>query len=224
MRDELFQAIEAGDVDGVRRLLGNDPTLAAARNDDGLSAVLAALYGHHEDIASVLVAAGPELDVFDAAAVGDADRLRQLLDADPAAATAYASDGFFPLALAAYFGRPAAVQVLLEGGADVSATARNPMRVQPLHAAVAGRHLDVVRVLVEAGADVNVHQHGGWTPLMGAAAHGDVETVDLLLAHGADPTATNESGRDAASLAREHGHDALADRLAALSGSQPVNG
>ena len=224
MTDELFQAIEAGDVEGVRRLLDGDTRLASARNADGLPAVLAALYRHREEIVPVILAAGPELDVFEAAAVGDADRLRQLLDADPAAATAYAADGFFPLALAAYFGRPEAAWVLLDRGADVAATARNGMRVQALHSAVAGRHLDVVRVLVEAGADTNVHQHGGWTPLMGAAAHGDEDIVDLLLAHGADPAATNDSGQDAAALARENGHEELADRLAGLGPAPPARG
>jgi ankyrin repeat protein len=162
-----------------------------------------------------LLAAGPELDVFEASAVGDVVRLRTLLDADPSQMNAYATDGFFPLALAAFFGQPEAVRLLLERGADVTATARNPMRVQALHSAVAGRNREAVRLLVEAGADPNVHQHGGWTPLQGAAAHGDDEIVDVLLARGADPTATNDDGKDAAALARENGHDSLADRLAA---------
>jgi ankyrin repeat protein len=225
MSDDLFRAIEAGDAETVRELLDREPTLAAARNESGLSAVLAAIYRHHHEIVSALLAADPGLDVFDAAAVGDVDRLEDLLDADPAQSTAFAPDGFFPLALAAFFGQPAAVRVLLERGADVAVTARNPMRVQALHSAVAGCNAEAVRILLEAGADPNVHQHGGWTPLQGAAAQGDDEVVDLLLAHGADPSATNDGGRDAASLASEHGHAALAERLASLGGAaQPLSG
>ena len=219
--EELFQAIDAGDAEAVRALLARDPALAAARNAEGLSAVLAALYRHHETIVSALLEAGPELDVFEAAAVGDTDRLADVLDADPSQVDAYAVDGFYPLALAAFFGQPSAVGLLLERGADVGATAHNPMRVQALHSAVAGRNLGAVRRLVEAGADPNVHQHGGWTPLQGASAHGDEAIVDLLLAHGADPAATNDSGKDAAALARENGHDALADRLARLASGRP---
>lgn len=212
---KLFDAIDAGDVEAVRELVASDPRLASARNDDGLPAVLAALYRHDAAMVDALLAAGPELDVFEASAVGDVVRLRTLLDADPSQMNAYAADGFFPLALAAFFGQPEAVRLLLERGADVTATARNPMRVQALHSAVAGRNREAVRLLVEAGADPNVHQHGGWTPLQGAAAHGDDEVVDVLLARGADPTATNDDGKDAAALARENGHDSLADRLAA---------
>lgn len=212
--DELFRAIDAGDVDVVRGLLVRDPALASARNEDGLPAVLAALYRHDTDILDALLAAGPELDVFEAAAVGDVGRLATLLDADPSLANAYAGDGFFPLALAAFFGQPASVRLLLDRGADVGATARNAMRVQALHSAVAARNAEAARLLVEAGADVNVHQHGGWTPLQGAAAHGDEAIVALLLAHGAEPAATNDEGEDAASLAGANGHDVLADLLA----------
>ena len=218
---ELFSSIEAGDVDRVRQLLGRDPSLASARNEAGLSAVLAARYRGQHEMVSALLDAGPDLDVFDAAAVGAVDRLTQLLDREPALANAYASDGFLPLGLAAFFGQPAAVQLLLQRGADVGATARNPMRVQALHAAVAGRNRDAVGLLLEAGADPNVHQHGGWTPLMAAAAHGDEEIVDLLLRRGADATAANDAGQDAVSLAVQNGHAELTRARQALTADTP---
>jgi ankyrin repeat protein len=215
MSQELFQAIQAGDAERVQALVARDPALAAARDASGVSAVLLARYHHHDDVVPALLAANPPLDAFDAAAVGDVERLGELLDDDPARADALAADGFFPLALAAYFCQPAAVRLLLERGADVHATARNAMGVQALHAAVAARSAESVRLLLDAGADPNVRQHGGWTPLMGAAAHGDDEIVDLLLGHGADPAAVNDGQRDAAALAAENGHAATADRLGA---------
>ena len=217
MSEELFRAVEEGDLDLVRKLVAEDPSCASARNEKGLSAVLAATYRHRQDMVDVLLAAGPELDVFDAAAVGELDRLGQLLDEEPAGATAFAPDGFPPLGLAADFGQPAAVRLLLERGADVNATARNPMQVQPLHAAVAGRNLEAVRALVDAGADPSARQHGGWTPLMAAAAHGDTEIVEVLLAAGADPGAASDERKTATSLAAEEGHRDLSERLQALT-------
>ena len=211
--EELCQAVKAGDADRVRDLVARDPALAASRDATGISAVRLARYQHHDDVMAVLLAADPTLDVFDAAAVGDVQRLVELLDADPGQVNALAPDGFFPLALAAYFGQPGAVRLLLERGADVHATAQNAMRVQALHAAVAGRSVDSVRLLLDGGADPNVRQHGGWTPLMGAAAHGDDEIVDLLLAHGADAAAANDEGRTPAGLAAENGHRETAERL-----------
>jgi ankyrin repeat protein len=204
---DVFQVIEAGDADRLRDVVAAEPQAAAARNEAGLSAVLTAQYRHRRDLVDILLAANPDLDVFDAAAVGDVTRLRTLLDGDPGLATAYASDGHFPLGLAAYFGHPDAVELLLERGADVAAVARNPMQVQALHAAVAGRNTVAVRLLLEAGADPNATQHGGWTPLMAAAAHGDEAIVDLLLAAGATPDEA------ASEQAMNNGHHELAARL-----------
>lgn len=190
---DLFAAIQAGDVDAVRAILDADPSLAAARNQAGLSAVLAAQYHHQHEVLAVLLAAGPLLDAFDAAAVGDVDRLAAILDADAALVNAYAPDGFFPLALAAHFRQPAAVRLLLDRGADLGQAAANPMAVQALHAAVAGRNYDAVKMLLEAGADPNAVQHGGWTALMAAEEHGDAATAELLLQFGATPTSGNRA-------------------------------
>jgi ankyrin repeat protein len=87
--------------------------------------------------------------------------------------------------------------VLLEHGADVRSVARNPMQVQALHAAVAGRSGESVRLLLDAGADPNARQHGGWTPLMAARQHGDQPVIDMLLAAGADPSDHPPSGNEA---------------------------
>jgi adenosylhomocysteine nucleosidase len=186
--DDVFGAIEAGDAEQVRALVGADPARAAARNADGLSAVLAAQYRHRPDLVAVLLEAKPDLDVFDAAAVGDVDRLRALLDADRALVHAYAPDGFFPLALAAYFAQPDAVAFLLDRGADPGTAARNPSKVQALHAAVAGRSAESVKLLLDAGADPNAQQESGFTPLMAAEQHDDREIIDLLLQAGAAPS------------------------------------
>ena len=62
------------------------------------------------------------------------------------------------------------------------------MEVQPLHAATAARNAEVVTLLLEAGADPDARQHGGWTPLAAARHAGQDAIADILLAHGADPT------------------------------------
>lgn len=68
-------------------------------------------------MADVLLEAGPELDVFDAAAA-DVDRLTELLDGDERLAGAWSEDGFTPLHLASFFSRGAAVRLLLDRGAE----------------------------------------------------------------------------------------------------------
>jgi ankyrin repeat protein len=191
----LFEAIEAGNADQVRSILVEDPSLAGSRSETGVSALLWARYRNRPDLVDALLAADPVLDVFDAAALGRLDRLVELVDGDPAQANAWSADGFTPVGLAAFFGQPEAVRFLIGRGADVHAVARNPMLVQPLHAATAARSADSVRLILEAGADPDARQQEGWTALMAARRHGDDEIIELLLAHGAhDPDAAGQPG------------------------------
>ena len=186
----LFESIWAGDVDAVRSVVRDDPSTASARDDKGLSAVRAALYAHHQDVADVLLEAKPTLDVFDATAAGDVDRLTELLDGDAGLAGAWSEDGYTPLHFAAFFSRGEALRLLLDRGADVAAVSKNEMKVQPLHSAVAARSMEGVAALLVAGADPNARQEGGFTPLMGAEHHEDTDMVRLLVDHGAEESAT----------------------------------
>jgi ankyrin repeat protein len=177
------------------------------------SPLLLAVYRGDAAAVAALLAEGPELSIFEAAAVGDAGRVRALVDADPALARAFAPDGFHPLGLAAFFKHPAVVTVLIAAGADVSAASRNPMQVTALHSAIAARDRASTIALITAGAPVNVAQRDGHTPLHEAAQNGDREIADALLAVGADPSLTLADGRRPADLAREHGHPELAQHL-----------
>jgi ankyrin repeat protein len=212
----LFGAIDSGDIAAVDRLLADDRGLAAARDGDGVSAAMHALYRGQRAIAESIAAVLPELDVFEAAALGRVDRLRELLAAEPALAIRRSADGFTALHFPAFFGTSDAAgasRELLAAGADVNARSENSLSVLPIHSAVAGGHDDVVAVLVDAGADVNARQPQGWTPLHGAAMTGSLASVERLLAAGADPAARNDDGTTALDLARAGGHDAIVARL-----------
>jgi ankyrin repeat protein len=215
---ELFAAIDAGDAEALAAILATQPALAAARDGDGVSATMHALYRGRGQLAEQVAGALPDLDIFEAAALGRLERVRALLADDPSLATAPSPDGFSALHYPAFFGRGEAAalsRALLDAGADVNARSQNDFAVLPIHSAVAGGHDSVVAVLVEAGADVHATQRHGWTPLQGAAQNGSLPSVERLLAAGADPAARNDDGATAEELARAAGHDAIADRLAA---------
>ena len=212
----FFVAIDAGDADAVAAALAADPALAAARDRDGVSAAMHALYHGRADLAETIAAALPELDVFEAAALGRLTRLEALLASDPGLATARSADGFTALHYPAFFGigdGAAATRALLAAGADVNARSANPFSVLPIHSATAGNHDDVVAVLIDAGADVNATQRHGWTPLHGAAQNGSVASVERLLTAGADPAARNDDGTTAIELAQAAGHEEIVARL-----------
>ena len=203
---DLFDAIRSGNGAEVRAILERDPAAVNRRNDRGHTPVLIAQYHHKKDIVQDLLAREPELDVFDACCVGRSARVAQLLDTDPSLLNAYNSDGFFPLGLAAFFGHPDTVQLLVKRGADVAQVARNPMKIQPLHAGAASKNAEVVKILVAAGAPVNGKQQEGFAPLHEAAQSNNLEMARALLAKGADPKQTNDKGQSAIGLAAEKGH------------------
>lgn len=210
---DLIAAADAGDAETVARLVAADPALASARGDDGVSVLLRASYRFDRPVLDALLAADPEMDVFDTAALGHIDRLRRRLEEDRGRATAFAADGFTALHLAAFFGKAEAARVLLEAGAVVDVYGHNSFANQPLHAAAARRHIEVCRVLLAAGANVNATQHGDFTPLHEAAGSGDVELAELFLSAGADPRAVSASGASPADMAEAAGHRDLAQRL-----------
>lgn len=174
-----------------------------------VSSLLQAAYRRDWSVVTRLHARDGVGDVFEAAAVGDLDAVRGLLDADSGVVGRVASDGFTGLHLAAYFGREEVASILLAAGADPDAVATNGTRLRPLHAATAARAPAIVGMLVDAGATVDARQAGGFTPLMAAAKHGDTASLQLLLAAGADPSLAADDGSTARSLAAPETGDQL---------------
>jgi uncharacterized protein len=159
-----------------------------------MSALLEALYRGQTDQVEQILAGAPQLDVFEAAAVGKTDRLRELLDEDASRANAFGADGFHPLGLACFFGHVDAARLLLERGADVNALSRNErIQTAAIHAAAAAEgkgeetRYELVELALEHGADPNLPQGGGFRAIDAARQNGDTRVEELLLQHGAMP-------------------------------------
>jgi uncharacterized protein len=155
-----------------------------------MSELLEALY--RGDDVTGLLAGNPELDVFEAAALGRTERLRELLDEEPAQANAFGDDGFQPLGLACFFGHVEAARLLLDRSADPNSLARNEhVQAGPLHSASASENkgpqlrYELCELLLDRGADPNLQQADGFTARDAARQNGDERLEELLLTRGA---------------------------------------
>ena len=138
---ELTDAVQAGDVRTVQTLLAREPSLASSRDADGTSAVLLACTSGQRRVLDALLAAGPDLDIFDAAALGLVNQLEIMLSLDPSLAVATRPDATTPLHLAARYGHVAAGRRLFDAGAD--ATALDAAGRSPADLAGANGHGDL---------------------------------------------------------------------------------
>ncbi len=188
--------LDAGaDVTATNRY-GVGAALLAAEN--GNAAILERLLDSGVDPATTMP--GGETLLMTAARTGDADTVRVLLGrgADPNARESLR--GQTALMWAAANNNAAAIHVLAEQGADIHARTDNPSRspgrrfsgapatgFTPLLFAVRAGHLDTVRVLLDAGADVNDAVSDGQSALVVATANANWELAAYLLDRGADP-------------------------------------
>jgi ankyrin repeat protein len=211
--DEIIDAAKTGDAERVADMVARDPALAGARSPSGETPLMAALYRGHLGIVEALERAGAPLDIFAASAIGNMDALERAIAASPAAVHTYAYDGWTPLHLAAFFGRRDAAERLLAAGAPIDAVSQNALRNTPLHAAVAGGHVAVSLLLIEAGADVNVGDAGGHTPFHIAAEGGYVPVAKALMERGADAHVVDAEDRTPLARAVTRGHTEIVDLI-----------
>lgn len=194
------------------------PSLVQTRDSQGVSALLLAIYNGQTLTRDYLLACLPQLDLFEAAAAGRCQRLQALLAERPEKLDDFSPDGWSPLHLAAAFGGPRTSCILLGRGARLGRVSRNPQRRQPLHSAVAiGRSIRTTRCLIEAGADVNAREAGGYTALHHASALGHLPMVILLLEAGANPALNCEWKKTPADYAQERHHPAVANMLRGIA-------
>jgi len=214
MSQHFLNLIRKGETAEIAAAVEERPDLARCRDAQGVSALIWSVYTHQPVIRDYLRVHAGDLDISEAACLGDCECMRKLIAADAMRAREVSGDGWSPLHLAAAFSSPEAVALLLEHGAHIHQISHNPLRNQALHACIAlGNSVEVARLLVEAGADVDATAAGGYTPLHLAASNGSREIVALLLEHGAIRETCCDQGKTPGDYARERGHFEVASIL-----------
>lgn len=208
------EAIKTGDIAAIAALLDQDPTLAQDA-ENGVTPIMLAIYHGKADVARLLVDRGATVSFAEAVALGDAERVRTMLAADPQLLHSRSADGYPAAGLAIFFRHGELARELIALGADVNAAADNANCVAPVHAAAAVCDRETMRLLLERGADPNKKQQMDYTALHGAASRGDIEMAKLLIEHGADRNARGSDGLSAADVARKYGKSEFAEWMEA---------
>ena len=208
---EFFDAIRKGNSERVGELLKRQPTLVKASTKNGTTPVLLAVYADHLDIAESLLASGIEPNIFEAAATGRIQRVRELLKKDPTLAKAYSPDGWTALHL--NWGHLDIVALLLDSGADINAVSKNKFVATPLQGAAVAKRIELARLLIARGAKLSPRGEGGDSPLHECAGNGAIEIARLLLDHGADINAKNDEGKTPLAIALEYKQPEMAKLL-----------
>jgi ankyrin repeat protein len=194
MTQEFFDAIKDGNRDEVERRLNLDPSLIHAR-ENGLSPIMVAAYHHEPEIASYLADKTVAITIFEASATGKINNVIRQLARDPQLVHAYAEDGFQPLGLASYFGHLELARYLIKAGAPINSPSRNGLKAAPLQSATAAGYEKIVQMLLELGADPNVREGNGYTPLHAAAQNKNLAMIHTLIYGGADLTLAGKDGK-----------------------------
>ena len=175
--------------------------------------------------------------IFKLIGAGDADGIRALLAADPAARDLRNGEGLSPLMQALYGGRGPVFDAILEaaepadpwdrliGGYDEGLPAPeawSPDGFTPLHLAAFVDNVAAAAALLAAGADPNVLATASFarvTPLGTCAFSGSLGVARLLLEHGADPHIGEDGAYTVEAEAIARGNEELAQMIeAAVTG------
>jgi|GEM_PF-3293281 len=189
----LITAAKEGDLDGLRKLLESGVPIDIQDSSGRTALHVAAAFGH-KNVVQHLLHQGAEVSSRD-------------------------SSGSTPLLFAAWHGHGQIARLLLDSGAQPNEgpeskdEAGRTYTDLPLEVAAVHGDLDLVKALVEKGADVNAHGgldnasiHGGRTALMAAAGNGHLDVVESLLSKGANIEAVTSGGQTALMAAADEGH------------------
>src|ERR1035441_9474368 len=91
-----FERLQAGDADGLRRILDEDPGSAEARDANGVSLLMHSLYRGRRDLADTIADKKKVLDIFEAASLGRFAPLQEIAR-NPAVVNSRSRDGFTAL-------------------------------------------------------------------------------------------------------------------------------
>ncbi|HYM21688.1 MAG TPA: YbhB/YbcL family Raf kinase inhibitor-like protein [Vicinamibacterales bacterium] len=218
----LMVASFGGYADAVKALLARKADVAAVDNQRRTSLMAGSASGDPATV-EALLAAGADVAAVDAG--GGTALTYAASQGHAAAVAALQKHGAKPTALeltmAAQACQPEMVATMLEAGLAANGVEG---RTPPIVAAAGENCVDVVRLLLDRGANINAADRDGWTALIKASEAGNFELAQLLVQRGADIEIADSAGRKAWTYAALGGRGDIADLFKAVRAAAPAAG
>ncbi len=222
---EIFTAIENGDVTSIENLLYEDSELLNQANDRSMTPLNWAAWKNQPEVFALLLKKGADPNIgdhenstpFHHAAISGSKEIIDILLENEVDVNFQDDNGNSALLFALMYRQPEIAEYLIEKGADVKV--RNNREWTTLQAATIGGNLEMVKILIENNANPNTPIADGIVPLHSATSFGHTEIVSCLIEHGANVNAKALSGEtplfwaanpntyDAAKILIENGAD-----------------
>ena len=215
---EVCEIIQKGLNDKLTDILNETPELVNGNTEQGISFLQFAVYCRNNFAVDLLKQKKSHIDLYEAASIGDLDRVKSQIENQPRLINSFAADGFTPLGLSCFFGHIDVAKYLIEKGADTSQASDNPLKVAPIHSACTISNYEIAELLVLNGADVNVREQADYAPLHIASISGQTKLAKLLIENGAEINAKMTNGKTPLLLAEEKSFSETADLIQKLGG------
>ncbi|WP_164111953.1 MULTISPECIES: ankyrin repeat domain-containing protein [Sphingobacterium] len=209
----IEEYIETGNHQDLELLLSQDPSVVNQKTSHDISPLLLSCYYQKPQITQVILKFISTITIHEACATGLTSHIQMMIEHKKDVVNELSDHGFTPLGIAAHFGKEEIVRLLLLHHANPNISSQNGYSTYPLHAALAINHSDISKMLIEAGAEVNVLQYGGIAPIHQAAGHGNIDLIIALLEQGADITIRTNAGQSASDIAADKGFNEIATIL-----------
>lgn len=194
--EERLSFLLSASVEDIRGVFERHPDLSTAPIKDGLTPLgLALRAGVSAEKKELLASYIPSLSFDELIGLGQIERARAAIDADPEVIHQPAVDDLAPLMVALLNGQSESIELLLNAGADPNWAGRKVENISPIEMAVFQKNKALVERLLDLGANPQrrLHKDGG-TLIHLAALVCDKELVELLISRGVDPLDANDDG------------------------------
>lgn len=207
MIDKLKSHIQNKDAEKTILFIKQNPEVLNLEDKNGTSGLMLLAYSGFEEAFEEAIELKRTFSFHEAIVCGKIDTVKGYLIADNLKLiNTYSKDGFTPVSLATFFNQTEIAKFLITKGADPKLHAKNPSKINPLHAAIAKENFELCKLFIEKGVDVNAIQTQKVTALHSAVHRGNLELTKLLVENDASIDLKMDNGDTALLIAQREGH------------------